>query len=113
MLAFIGLGACEETTVNDANRTSKVFAPSTKINNATSPTTNILSTNVRKTEDKTIDLKPPTHDEQAEEGSEENPINPGRHATDDDFVGNFKYYFVLLAFSSLSVIAIIIFKALR
>lgn len=109
MLAFIGLVACEETAANPANQTTKVFAPSTKINNAT----NLLSANLTKTEDKTVELKPPTQDEQDEEGSEANPINPGRHATDDDFIGNFKYYFVLLAFSSLSVIAIIIFKALR
>jgi len=112
--AYIGLVVCEEAAVNTVNQTSKENFPSIKINNATSSTTNLLSTNITKPDDKAADsLKPPTHDEKAEEGSEENPINPGRHATDDDFMGNFKYYFVLLAFSSLSVIAIIIFKALR
>lgn len=48
----------------------------------------------------------------ADEGSEHNPFEPA-NLTGDDSIGNFKYYFILLAFSSLSVIAIIIFKAIR
>lgn len=51
----------------------------------------------------------------ADEGSEHNPFEPANLATmpDDGSIGNFKYYFILLAFSSLSVLAIIVFKALR
>lgn len=75
---------------------------------------NNASTNLASTEDKkVIPMEVPINVETEVEGSPLNPINPFKHATDDASIGNFKYYFVLLAFSSLSVIAIIVFKALR
>lgn len=50
-----------------------------------------------------------------DEGTAENPFNPPSlvKIADDQSLGSFKYYFVLLAVSSLSVILVIIFKAMR
>lgn len=55
-------------------------------------------------------------DDKADIGSPENPINPLNFAAgevDSESIGNFKYYFVLLLVSSLSVISIIVYKTLR
>ena len=106
-LACIGLVVANETPkiTSDLIKTQLV-----QNNNAS---TN-LKTNETTSEDKKItNEEVPVKDEDAAEGSELNPINPLNHATDDESIGNFKYYFVLLAFSSLSVIAVIVFKALR
>lgn len=56
-----------------------------------------------------------TRDETADEGSKANPFEPEELVTvsDEDSLGNFKYYFVVLTLSSLSVLSIIVFRALR
>jgi hypothetical protein len=50
-----------------------------------------------------------------DQGTAENPFDPPQlvKLADDESLGSFKYYFVILAASSLSVIAVIIFKTLR
>lgn len=53
--------------------------------------------------------------EEADPGTKEHPFDPEKLATipGESSIGSMKYYFVLLVVSSLSVISIIIFKALR
>lgn len=107
LLAFVILVAGDET-VKLADNSTKIEI--IQIKNASTNSTSTSTTE----NSKIIPIKVPLKDETADEGSQENPINPLKHAIDDDgSIGNFKYYFVLLAFSSLSVIAIIVFKALR
>lgn len=107
LLAFVILVAGDET-VKLADNSTKIEI--IQIKNASTNSTSTSTTE----NSKIIPTKVPLKDETADEGSQENPINPLKHAIDDDgSIGNFKYYFVLLAFSSLSVIAIIVFKALR
>lgn len=104
-LVVISLVAGDEINKVISNQTSSELI---KNNNATSSTN---STTLK--DKKVVHQESPIKDGTAAEGSEQNPIDPFKHATDDASIGNFKYYFVLLAFSSLSVIAIIVFKALR
>lgn len=46
-------------------------------------------------------------------GTAENPFQPPNLIHDENSLGNMKYYFVILVLSSLSVVSVIIFKALR
>lgn len=95
--------------VKDSPETSKKTNTSI-LGNSTTITTNVLG-------DKTVLVvnMPINKESEADPGSAGNPFDPPALVKLDDpqSLGSFKYYFVILAFSSLSVIFVIIFKTLR
>ncbi|CRL08651.1 CLUMA_CG021240, isoform A [Clunio marinus] len=79
---------------------------------------NSLSTNDKsttKTDSTENKITVESHNNEADLGTKENPFDPSKMAKipDENSIGNMKYYFILLVLSSLSVISVIIFKALR
>lgn len=87
------------------------------VNNTTNAPTNATSASVNTIEDKKDDKAMETKSlakESADEGTKDHPFNPSILVMrDGSNLGNAKYYFAILIVSSLSVISIIIFKALR
>lgn len=108
-LAFLYLVAGQATFNEVSNHTTVEL-----VSNNSSLSAN-LTTESKKTTGHKVDEIVINRDADEGLGSEHNPFEPANLATmpDDGSIGNFKYYFILLAFSSLSVIAIIVFKAFR
>lgn len=113
-LAVISLVVGENIT---ANAGVTIIEP---IQNKNATSTNLSTSNDNKTElrhesvvkNETLEKKTSIGDE----GSLENPFEPSKLAElpgEDASMGNFKYYFILMIVSSLSVISIIVFKAMR
>lgn len=113
-LAFIALVAGENITANAENKTISGLVPS---KNASS--TNLSTTTTDKKSELRHDMVVKSEvgvDKTGDAGSVENPFEPSKLAElpgEEASLGNFKYYFILMVVSSLSVISIIIFKALR
>lgn len=102
-LAVVGLVVSENITAISSNNSS------TNENKTTNTTKSVIKT------EEVIKITPVQKDNNAEEGSYADPFDPVNLVTlpDDGSLGNFKYYFLILVVSSLSVISIIVFKALR
>lgn len=102
-LAFVGFVACEDIVRNSSISSLTEFQKSSNTTTKTEEQTK---------EGKINSLDTP-RDSSADEGSISNPFDEVNLATDDESLSNFKYYFLILVVSSLSVISIIIFKTLR
>lgn len=101
-LMLVGLVAGQEP-VNSTIKTETVTS------NASLSNTNVVLG------DKKEIVSNVTVNKSEESGTAENPFVPSDLVKigGDDSLGSFKYYFVLLAVSSISVILVIIFKAMR
>lgn len=113
LLAFVGLVVGQEVKNNiETKPNTSIPIPSIESSNAT--TTNTADSVVLGDKKETVVVTPKINIED-EPGSAGNPFDPPSlvKLEDDQSLGSFKYYFVLLAASSLSVIGVIIFKTLR
>lgn len=104
--------ARNQDTKEVANNSSSIASNSKQITNGTAT---IESKSDAKKEEKPSESATVKIDKNADPGTNENPFDPAKIATlpDDNAMGNMKYYFALLVVSSLSVISLIVFKALR
>lgn len=107
----------KEITINQdtkefANNSSSIASNSKQITNGTA--TIVIKSDDKK-EEKPAESVTLKINKDADPGTNENPFDPAKIATvpDDNAIGNMKYYFALLVVSSLSVISLIVFKALR
>lgn len=103
--ALVSLVICQEV----ANPAPNITIATNSTSNTT--TTAIKAEEVKKVAESVVTVK---IDVDSDAGSIANPFQPSSlvHGP-GDLIGNVKYYFAILVVSSLSVISIIVFKALR
>lgn len=104
--------AINQGTKEVANNSSSIASNAKHITNETAT---LESKSNDKKEEKPAESATVKINKDADPGTNENPFDPEKIATvpDDNAMGNMKYYFALLVVSSLSVISLIVFKALR
>lgn len=118
-IAFVGLVVSQNLAITNSTTNEIASSNSSTASNASNPEqinkteSAALVSNNDEIKHKTTESSTVKQNAEADLGTRQNPFDPVDMATDENSLGNMKYYFALLVVSSLSVIAVIIFKTLR